>query len=93
MTRKEMILQMFLTQYETMTADIDELQRRLRYRRVTTIDCLELIIAIERYEMLHEMERWIFQIMKIDEKNLKSFLKSLKTNRKTKLSFSVLTSQ
>lgn len=58
MTRKEMILQMFLTQYETMTADIDELQRRLRYRRVTTIDCLELIIAIERYEMLHEMERW-----------------------------------
>lgn len=29
MTRKEMILQMFLTQYETMTADIDELQRRL----------------------------------------------------------------
>ena len=48
-----MILQMFLTQYETMTADIDELQRRLRYRRVTTIDCLELIIAIERYEMLH----------------------------------------
>ena len=53
MTRKEMILQMFLTQYETMTADIDELQRRLRYRRVTTIDCLELIIAIERYEMLH----------------------------------------
>ncbi|GAB5084744.1 hypothetical protein Osc2_15130 [Ruminococcus sp. 25CYCFAH16] len=49
MTRKEMILQMFLTQYETMTADIDELQRRLRYRRVTTIDCLELIIAIERY--------------------------------------------
>ena len=88
MTRKEMILQMFLTQYETMTADIDELQRRLRYRRVTAIDCLELIIAIERYEMLHEMERWIFQIMKIDEKcEFEKLFEKFDNEQKNKVKF------
>lgn len=88
MTRKEMILQMFLTQYETMTADIDELQRRLRYRRVTTIDCLELIIAIERYEMLHEMECWIFQIMKIDEKGeFEKLFEKFENEQKNKVKF------
>ena len=85
---QEMILQMFLTQYETMTADIDELQRRLRYRRVTTIDCLELIIAIERYEMLHEMERWIFQIMKIDEKcEFEKLFEKFDNEQKNKVKF------
>lgn len=67
MTRKEIILQMFLTQAEILKSEIDELQRNLRYRRVTTTDCLELIIAVERFQMLKEMQKWIFSIMQIDE--------------------------
>lgn len=69
MTRKELIYQMFITQYSILTSTIDELQRRLRYRRVTTIDCLELIIAIERFVMLKEMQAYIFTVMQIDESN------------------------
>lgn len=67
MTRKEMILQMFLTQFNILSSEIDELQRNIRYRRVTTTDCLELIVAIERFQMLKEMQAWIFKIMQIDE--------------------------
>lgn len=67
MTRKEIILQMFLTQYRILSQEIDELQRNVRYRRITTTDCLELIIAIERFEMLKDMQSWIFAVMRIDE--------------------------
>lgn len=67
MTRKEIILQMFLTQYNILSLEIDELQRNLRYRRISTTDCLELIVANERFQMLRDMQKWIFSIMQIDE--------------------------
>lgn len=67
MTRKEMIYQMFLTQFNILSAEIDEYQRNIRYRKVTSTDCYELMVAIERFQMLKEMQAWIFKILQIDE--------------------------
>lgn len=67
MTRKELLYQMFLTQYHILSSTIDGLQQELRYRRVSDVDCLELIIANERLEMLREMSNWVFSIMRIDD--------------------------
>ena len=67
MTRKEMIFQMFITQYSILRADIEQLQQNLRYRQVSTIDCLELIIAKEKFEYLREMSKWVFATLRIDE--------------------------
>ncbi len=88
MTRKEIILKMFLTQYNILSAEIDELQRRLRYRRITTTDCLELIIAIERFQMLREIQKWIFSIMQIDEdKDVENLLQKFEAEQKKKVMF------
>lgn len=88
MTRKEMILQMFLTQYNILSEEIDELQRNLRYRKVTTTDCLELIIAAERFQMLKEMQKWIFSIMQIEEdEELERLFRKFESEQKRKITF------
>ncbi len=88
MTRKEIILQMFLTQYNILSDEIDELQRNLRYRRITTTDCLELIIALERFQMLKDMQRWIFSIMRIDEDSeLEQLFRKFESEQKKKVTF------
>lgn len=88
MTRKEIILQMFLTQYNILSDEIDEIQRNLRYRKVTTTDCLELIIALERFQMLKEMQKWIFSIMQIDEdEELDKLFRKFECEQKRKITF------
>lgn len=79
---------MFLTQYNILSQEIDELQRSLRYRRITTTDCLELIIAIERFQMLKEMQKWIFGIMRIDEnEELEKLFRKFEHEQKKKIIF------
>ncbi|MCM1228215.1 MAG: hypothetical protein NC320_12505, partial [Clostridium sp.] len=64
------------------------LQRNLRYRRITTTDCLELIIAAERFQMLKEMQKWIFSIMQIDEaEELQKLFKKFENEQKRKMTF------
>ena len=88
MTRKELLYQMFLTQYNILSTTIDELQRQLRYKRVSDVDCLELIIANERFQMLKEMSNWVFSIMKIDDKEeFSDLFKKFETEQKKKIRF------
>lgn len=67
MTRNEIIFSMFYTQYNILRGNIEQIQQNLRYREVHTTDCLELIIAKEKFEYLREMSKWIFSVLKIDE--------------------------
>ena len=88
MTRKELLYHMFLTQYNILSTTIDELQRQLRYKRVSDVDCLELIIANERFQMLKEMSNWVFSIMKIDDKEeFSDLFKKFETEQKKKIRF------
>lgn len=88
MTKKELLYQMFLTQYNILSTTIDELQRQLRYKRISDIDCLELIIANERFQMLKEMSNWVFSIMKIDDKEeFSDLFKKFEAEQKKKVRF------
>lgn len=79
---------MFLTQYNVLSEEIDELQRNMRYRKITATDCLEMIIALERFQMLKEMQKWIFSIMQIDEdEELELLFKKFETEQKKKVTF------
>lgn len=88
MTRKEIIFNMFCTQYDILQADIDEMQRNLRYRQVCTMDCVELIITKEKFEYLRDMSKWIFQILRIDEeKTFEKMYQDYLQEQKNKITF------
>jgi hypothetical protein len=45
--------------------DIQQLQENLRYRSISSVDCLELIIAQERLAMFVEVTRDVTELLKI----------------------------
>ena len=45
--------------------DIQQLQENLRYRSISSVDCLELIIAQERLAMFVEVTRDVTDLLKI----------------------------
>ena len=45
--------------------DIQQLQVNLRYRSISSVDCLELIIAQERLAMFVEVTRDVTELLKI----------------------------
>lgn len=45
----------FFNQSCYLKQDIDQLQENIRYRNVSDVDCLELIIAKARYDMLMQI--------------------------------------
>lgn len=48
MKKYELLLEYFLRERDRLSADIVQLQENIRYRRISSVDCLELIIAQER---------------------------------------------
>lgn len=83
-----MIFSMFCTQHDILKTDIDEMQKNLRYRQVSTIDCIELIIAKEKFEYLRDMAKWIFQILRIDdEKVFEKMYQDYLNEQKSKIMF------
>ena len=45
--------------------DIQQLQENLRYRSISSVDCLELIIAKERLAMFVEVTRDVTELLKL----------------------------
>jgi hypothetical protein len=45
--------------------DIQQLQENLRYRSISSVDCLELIIAQERLAMFVEVTRDVTELLKL----------------------------
>ena len=45
--------------------DIQQLQDNLRYRSISSVDCLELIIAQERLAMFVEVTRDVTELLKL----------------------------
>ena len=46
-----------------MENDLNNLQVKLRYRSIDSVDCLEYIIALERLQLLREITRDIYHIL------------------------------
>jgi hypothetical protein len=47
-TQKEIFYQYLLNKRDSLEIDLQRLQQQIRYRNVDVIDCLELILAMER---------------------------------------------
>lgn len=50
--------------------EIQQLQTNLRYRKIDTVDCFELMCCIERYNTFMQISRDILQLLNIVEKSL-----------------------
>lgn len=66
MSRKTDLLSAYFFNRRTyLERDLQQLQENLRYRSVSSVDCLELIIARERLELFIEVSRDIMHILGI----------------------------
>lgn len=50
--------------------EIQQLQTNLRYRKIDTVDCFELMCCIERYNTFMQISRDVLQLLNIVEKSL-----------------------
>jgi acyl carrier protein len=67
MTEKEKVL-LLSYQYNNRTyleRDVVQLRSNLRYRDVDSVDCMELMLAIERLNMFNKVFRDVYAILKI----------------------------
>lgn len=54
-----------LNQRDTLEKDIEQLQSNLRFRKISQIDCLELVIAQERLNTFNDVVRDVNSILKV----------------------------
>jgi acyl carrier protein len=67
MTEKEKVL-LLSYQYNNRTyleREVVQLRSNLRYRDVDSVDCMELMLAIERLNMFNKVFRDVYAILKI----------------------------
>lgn len=67
MTEKEKVL-LLSYQYNNRTyleREVVQLHSNLRYRDVDSVDCMELMLAIERLNMFNKVFRDVYAILKI----------------------------
>lgn len=50
----EMLYQYLWNQYTYLERDVQQLQQNVRYRRIDAVDCLELCLALERFQAFQE---------------------------------------
>lgn len=66
-----MIYSYFINLRSRLENEVSQLQSNLRYRRVDTVDCIELSTAIERLNMFLEISNSIVLILQLDkDKNI-----------------------
>lgn len=69
MRKYELLASYVYNQREYLEQDIKQLQENLRYRNISQVDCLELIIAEERLKMFLEVTRDIRSILGLRDKS------------------------
>ena len=68
---RELLLNYIINNRCYLKHDIDKLTQALRYRPVDAVDCLELSLALERYNTFCEYSKQILTLLKLDEENEK----------------------
>lgn len=64
---RELLLNYIINTRCYLKQDIDKLTQALRYRPVDSVDCLELSLALERYNSFVEYTNQILLLLKLDE--------------------------
>lgn len=65
MRRTELLSEYIYNRRIFLEHDIQQLQENLRYRSISSVDCLELIIAQERLAMFVEVTRDVTKLLKL----------------------------
>lgn len=65
MRRTELLSEYIYNRRIFLEHDIQQLQDNLRYRSISSVDCLELIIAQERLAMFVEVTRDVTELLKL----------------------------
>lgn len=65
MRRTELLSEYIYNRRIFLEHDIHQLQENLRYRSISSVDCLELIIAQERLAMFIEVTRDVTELLKL----------------------------
>lgn len=63
--RIELLYSYLINRRSYLSDDVHTLQQNLRYRDFSSVDCLELIIALERLHLFEEVSHDIFHLLSI----------------------------
>lgn len=65
MTKYDLLQEYFVNERDRLAADVAQLQENIRYRRISSVDCLELIIAQERLSAFTEFTHTVKLILRL----------------------------
>lgn len=71
--KKQLFLAYMYNQMSRLEQEVQEQTSRVRYRRVDTVDCLELIIAIERLNTFKEFASNALTLLKFEDEVVEDF--------------------
>lgn len=65
MKKYDLLLSYFMAERDRLAAEVAQLQENIRYRRISSVDCLELIIARERLAAFIEFSANVKMILRL----------------------------
>nr|DAX11341.1 MAG TPA: hypothetical protein [Inoviridae sp.] len=63
----ELLWRYFINNLTALEQEVQQLQQNLRYRRIDTIDCHELALAIERLNTFQKVSNDILLLLRMDK--------------------------
>ena len=64
-SKYDLLQEYFINERDRLAADVAQLQENIRYRRISSVDCLELIIAQERLSAFTEFSHTVRLILRL----------------------------
>ena len=71
MKQKELVAQYFFHQITAMEGEVDEIQRRVRFRRIAVNDAYELQYALARLELMKQVCKDVSVFLRIEDNVIK----------------------
>ena len=69
----ELLWRYFINNLTAMEQEVQQLQQNLRYRRIDTVDCHELALAIERLNTFRKVSNDILLLLRLDKDTSEKF--------------------
>ncbi len=69
----ELLWRYFINNLTALEQEVQQLQQNLRYRRIDTVDCHELALAIERLNTFQKVSNDILLLLRLDKDTSEKF--------------------
>ena len=64
-TETELLYSYLIAEERRLSMDVTELTQSLRYRKIDTVDCIELMLAQERFDAFRHFSKDIRNLLKV----------------------------